>query len=246
MSTGPKSIVLAAWIFNFSVFLHPCGQCTQQGLWNFWHLRELHHSPRIPRLCFSEGHVCSLVRGPSPDALQSSLSWWNCIHNCIGKVIRKYRLIVKCWLYEVSESQRKILYCFIKLNCLFRSVIPYMLCTYGHGSDCEMCTSCRSDATVSWKHGRTDATRWYNTDSSMTVLRIQSGDMFKFRRWEHSSYEHAKALTGMDLERLIISGNISYSFHLQQAFIAISAKFGLFLFQCFFFSMMLSALQGSD
>lgn len=124
--------------------------------------------------------------------------------------------------------------------------LPYMLCTYGHGSDCETCTSSRSAATVSWKHGRTDATSWYDAGSSMTVLRIWNSDTFKFRRWEHSTYKHAEVLAGMDLERLIISGNISYSFHLQQAFIAISAKFGLFHFQCFFFSMMLSALQGSD
>lgn len=119
---------------------------------------------------------------PFPDALQSSLSWWSCSHNCTGKVRRKYRLIVKWWLYEVIESWK---YCIPSLSwtaCLDLWFLPYMLCTYGHGSDCETCTSCRSAATVSWKHGRTDATSWYNAGSSMTVLRIRSSDTFKFRR----------------------------------------------------------------
>lgn len=45
--------------------------------------------------------------------------------------------------------------------------------------------------------------------------------MLDFRKQEGSSYKSTEGLTGMDLERLA-----SYSFHLQQAFIAISAKFG--------------------
>lgn len=47
-------------------------------------------------------------------------------------------------------------------------------------------------------------------------------------RWisENKKIQVTNTLTRMDLEKLAISGNVSYSFHLQQAFIAISAKFG--------------------
>jgi len=50
--------------------------------------------------------------------------------------------------------------------------------------------------------------------------------MLHFRKQEDSSYKSAERLTGMELERLAFSGNASYSFHLPQAVIAISAKFG--------------------
>lgn len=50
--------------------------------------------------------------------------------------------------------------------------------------------------------------------------------MVHFGKREDSNFKSAEGLTGLDLERLAVSGNVSYSFHLQQAFIAISAKFG--------------------